>query len=223
MTRRWLGLALYAEGPTDHRFLDELLRRAAEHLLLDAGHAAELSAVQRLPAFVGDSTRADRIAAGAERAQGAFHVLFVHADGGGDPQRARTERVQPGIDTMHERLGAGGRCGVAVVPVRETEAWALADANCLRRVLGTTRSAVELGLPESADDIERLMDPKATFAAVVRAARGGRRGRRRPAPTSYLDLIGQQARVTELIRLTAFATMLEDLDEALRILGFRNP
>lgn len=53
MTRRWLGLALYAEGPSDHRFLDELLRRAVEHLLADAGHAVELSAVQRLPRSCG--------------------------------------------------------------------------------------------------------------------------------------------------------------------------
>jgi hypothetical protein len=49
VTQRWLGLALYAEGATDHRFLDELLRRTVEHLLVHAGHAVDLSPVQRLP------------------------------------------------------------------------------------------------------------------------------------------------------------------------------
>jgi hypothetical protein len=224
VTRRWLGLALYAEGPSDHRFLDELLRRTVEHLLLDAGHAVELSAVQRLPAVApSSSVRAERIAAGAARIQGAFHVLFVHADGAGDPVRAKRERVQPGIEAMHELLGPKGRCAVAVVPVRETEAWALADSACVRRVLGTTRSAEEIGLPETADAIEGLADPKATFAAVARAARGGRRGRRKPAPASFLDLIGQQANVSELTRLGAFDEMLRELDRALLELGFRDP
>ncbi len=187
MTRRWLGLALYAEGPTDHRFLDEVLRRTVEHLLLDAGHAVQLSPVQRLPlTAAAELARAERIAVGAESVQGAFHLLFVHADGEGDPQRARIERVQPGIEAMHARLGASGRQGVAMVPVRETEAWAMADSQCLRAVLGTSRSAHEIGLPESADELEGLLDPKATFAAVVLSARGGRRGRRRPAPSSFL-------------------------------------
>jgi hypothetical protein len=221
VTHRWLGLALYAEGPSDHRFLDELLRRTVEHLLIDAGHAVDLSPVQRLPVTTGESERATRIAAGAEGLQGAFHLLFIHADGAGDPERARCERVQPGIDAMHDRLGSAGRCGVAVVPVRETEAWALADSACLRRLLGTTRSANELGLPESADALEALADPKATFAAVVQAARPRRRGRRRTAPGSFLDLAGQQASVSELGRLKAFSTLLRELEAALQGLGFR--
>lgn len=204
MTHRWLGLALFAEGPTDHRFLDELLRRTVEHLLVDGGHAVDLGPVQRLPVSAPDRPRAERIASGAEQVQGAFHVLFVHADGAGDPQRARVERVAPGVEAMQRRLGGEGRRGVGVVPVRETEAWALADTDCLRRLLGTRRSASDLGLPESADELESLPDPRATFASVVRSARPGRRGRRRPAPASFLDLVRQQARISQLERLTAF-------------------
>lgn len=221
MTPRWLGLALYAEGPSDHRFLDELLRRAVEHLLVDGGHAVDLSPVQRLPVRTNERTRADRIAAGSAQLQGAFHLLFVHADGGGDPQRARDERVQPGIEAMHASVGHEGRRAVAVVPVRETEAWALADLDCLRRLLGTRRSALELGVPESANELESLPDPKTTFAEIVRIARPGRRGRRRPAPASFLDLIGQQTRIAQLERLSAFRALLGDLDTALRALGFR--
>jgi len=222
VTHRWLGLALFAEGPSDHRFLDELLRRTVEHRLVDAGHAVELSPVQRLPiASGGPADRAARIAQGAQDLQGAFHLLFIHADGAGDAQRARSERVQPGIDAMHARLGVDGRCGIAVVPVRETEAWALADAVCLRALLGTSRSAAELGLPESALALEALPDPKATFAAVVQAARPRRRGRRRSAPAAFLDLAGQRASLAELGRLTAFRGLMTEVDLALQRLGFR--
>jgi len=221
VTYRWLGLALYAEGPTDHHFLDELLRRAVEHLLLDSGHAVELSSVQRLPVSSGQSDRAARIASGAEAVQGAFHLLFVHADGAGDAARAKSERVQPGLDAVNARLGAAGRAGVAVIPVKETEAWALADSACLLEILGTKRSPTEVGLPESPREIEALADPKATFAAIVRAARPQRRGRRRPAPGPFLGLVGQQARISELGRLSAFDALLQDVDAALTSLGFR--
>lgn len=220
MTPRWLGLALFAEGASDHRFLDELLRRAVEHLLVGAGHAVDLSPMQRLTTQSTESRRADRIGAGAEQVQGAFHLLFIHADGSDDAARARAERVQPGIDAMFARLGTSGRCGVGVVPVRETEAWALGDAACLRGVLGTEKSAADIGLPETAAEIEQLVDPKKTFADVVRAGRPGRRGRRRPAPASFLDLVGQRARIEELQRLPAFSALLSELGSALRQLGF---
>jgi hypothetical protein len=92
----------------------------------------------------------------------------------------------------------------------------------LRRLLGTSRSAEEIGLPESPDALETLLDPKATFAAVVRNARRGRRGRRRPTPSSFLDLAGQQARILELARLSAFSALLQELAAALHELGFRD-
>lgn len=188
---------------------------------MDGGHGVDLGPVQRLPVDIGRRSRAERIVNGAEQMQGAFHLLFVHTDGAGDPRRARAQRIRPGIEAMQARLGTEGRRGVPVVPVRETEAWALADTECLRRLLGTRRPASELGLPESAAELEGLPDPKATFAAVVRRARPGRSGRRRPASSSFLDLIGQQARVSQLARLGAFRALLNDLDTALRALGFR--
>lgn len=221
MSHRWLGLALYAEGSADHRFLDELLRRAVEHALLSGGHAVELSAMQRLVVPENLQGRAERIGGGAEQIQGAFHVLFVHADAGGDADRARVERVQPGVEEMRRRCAPGERRGVAVVPVRETEAWALADTERLCEVLGTTKTAQELGLPRSPADLEAVLDPKSLFEQVVRTARPGRRSRRRPRAATFLDLLGERTRVDQVARLPAFRAMLEELGEALHELGFR--
>ena len=73
MTPPWLGLALYAEGPTDHRFLGGLLPRAVTQLLTTAGYTVAVGETQRLPVDGSFSTRADRIAAGADRLQDGFH------------------------------------------------------------------------------------------------------------------------------------------------------
>ena len=42
---KYLGLALYAEGPTDHEFLSPLLLRVCEDLALRSGQPIELSKV----------------------------------------------------------------------------------------------------------------------------------------------------------------------------------
>jgi len=220
VTPPWLGLALFAEGPADHRFLGGLLPRAVAHLLAAAGYVVELSEMHRLPVDGASTTRADRIAAGAERIQNGFHILFVHADGGGDPSAARSNNVVPGLERVRERLGDTGRRGVAVVPVREIETWVLADGERLSAVLGTTRAATELGVPTDAAELEALSDPKAVFAAAVRAARPGRRHRRRPDPAAFLELLGAEASVSVLSRLPAFHLLLADLGLALRELGF---
>ncbi|MHB1468633.1 MAG: hypothetical protein ACYCX7_05700 [Solirubrobacteraceae bacterium] len=180
----------------------------------------ELGAVQRLPVGSSGAARAERIAKGAELIQGEFHILFVHADGGSDPARIRRDNVMPGLELVRQRLGQDGRRGIAVVPVRETEAWALADADAVRATLGTARSARELGLPVSPAELERLLDPKATFAAVLKRARPGRRGRRRPSPIPFLDLLGERTSIVAVSRLAAFRLLLEDLQQALEDLGY---
>lgn len=222
MTHRWLGLALYAEGPTDHRFLEEVLRRAVEHILISGGHAVEVGHVQRLEPPRDAAAREDRIARGALAMQGAFHILFVHADSDGNEALAREERVMPGLRAIEQVVGTDSRCGVPVVPVRETEAWALADYERLTRVLGTTLSAADLGLPSSPALLERETDVKALFEKVVARARSGRRSRRRPKPAAFLDLLGESVRVGECSQLPAFAVMLSDLAVALQQLGFRD-
>ena len=63
---RYLGLALYAEGPTDYRFLSSLLRRLVESLCARlASDIIEVSEVLPLdaPADCKETARGGRIAA----------------------------------------------------------------------------------------------------------------------------------------------------------------
>jgi len=95
---RWLGTALFAEGPTDHRFLQPLLRRACEALCASRGRGpVEIADVRELhsPVRARDQDRETRILEAARDSWGAWHILFVHADGAGDPERARAEQVVP--------------------------------------------------------------------------------------------------------------------------------
>ena len=106
--------------------------------------------------------------------------------------------------------------------MRSTDAWALADADALRRVFGTTLNNAALGVPSLARDVERLADPKATLAMSFTATQPPRsRARRGVAP--YLDLLGGEVATQALRHLPAFTRLEVDLIGALRELQILPP
>lgn len=216
----WLGLALFAEGPTDHRFLAPLLARATQDLCVRRARSlVEVAPVRSLhsPRGARDQPRAERIRAAAERDRGAFHILFVHADGAGDPAGARLHQVEPARRLVRDALGATHET-VPVVPVREMEAWALADGAALRAAFGTTLDDEQLGIPGRAAAVEQVSDPKKALDEVFARARGDRRTGHRGA-AAFLDILGQTVRIETLRRVPAFATFESDLARALVALG----
>ncbi len=215
---RWLGTALYAEGRSDARFLQPLLQRACTQMCLTQGHqpveVSDVIDLQDLPTTRGQP-REQRIAAAARDARDAWSVLFIHADADSDEQRALAERVQPARALLEAEWGAQS---VAVVPVRMTEAWVLADSQAVRSAFGTTRSFQELGLAEAnAHGADNLTNPKATLEAAFRASRGKRRA---TSVSPYLGLIGETSSFDQLRRLAAYRRTEAELQVALQTLGF---
>ena len=216
---QYLDLALYAEGKTDYQFLSPLLQRLCEHLCIqEARQAVEVGPVLPLdhPLFARGLPRDERIVAAAEWARGAWRVLFVHADADGDAEHARAHRTQPAIESLRQHFEGQG-LGVAVVPVRETEAWAIRDGEALRQVFGTTLSDTSLGLPQSAAAVEATMDPKAILTAAFNATRPSPQ-RRRQGISPLLNAIGEQVSLQRLREVSAFATLETELRAALKLL-----
>lgn len=214
---QYLGLALYAEGPTDYYFLSPLLLRLCEDICTtESPHVVEFSEVLALnhrPSSV-NASREQRIFEAAKDARGAWKILFVHADGDGDSARARDERAQPTLDLLHQQL-VGEGAGVAVIPIRETEAWAIHDGDTLRQVFGTTLTNEQLGLPAIGNAVEGAPDPKGTLGAAFQKTRpSGRRKRQGVAP--MLHALGEQVSLQRLRQLTGFLTLEIELKQALR-------
>lgn len=105
---------------------------------------------------------------------------------------------------------------MAVVPIRMTDAWALADLETLRAVLRTRLDVVGLGLAEvSAHGPERLADPKRLLNSSFAIAKPRARGR----ASQYLTEIGESIPLPALRRLAAFRQLEGDLRSALSTLG----
>lgn len=213
----YLGLALYAEGPTDYYFLCPLLQRLCEDICaLEATQPVEVSDVLRLdhPDTSNDFPREQRIRDAALQAGGAWRILFVHSDGAGDPARVRSQLAQPAIDLLRQEF-AGQGVGVAVIPIRETEAWAIIDGDALRRVFGTSLGDEGLGLPRTPNAVEADPDPKATLNAAFSVTHpSGRRKRQGVSP--MLNAVGEQVSLQSLRQLAAFSSLENELRHALR-------
>lgn len=216
---QYLGLALYAEGPADYYFLRPLLQRLCEDLCIrEATVPVEVSEVLALdhPDLVAGQVREERIVAAAEMAKGAWRVLFVHADGANDWRRARREQIDPGLDLLYDSMGHG-LAGVAVVPIRETEAWCLVDGDAFRRVFGTELDDLDLGLP-SPRAAETVTDPKAVLSAAFAATHpSGRRLRQGTSP--YLNALGEQISLACLRKSQSFRRLEDELRDELRRLA----
>ena len=219
---RYLGLALFVEGSTDYRLLGRILYRTVENLcVFHANGVVEIGDVRELdaPKAYQDGSRATRILEAARQDIGAFHILFIHADANGDADRARQERIEPAIRLIRQREELTNTHNVAVVPVRETEAWALADGDALRGAFGTTLDDEGLGIPARPQEVERLTEPKQVLDHALREAIGGSR-RRRHQVTTYLNAIGERVGLTRLRAVPAYRRFEGDLRAALRQLGY---
>lgn len=209
----FLNTALYAEGKTDYAFLCPLLKRLTEQVCLaEARTVVEVSDVQGIdaPHEYRDASRAVRILEAARPLWGGACVLFIHTDAS-DHERAVAERVQPGIDLIRSCL-SGGAC-VAVVAVRETEAWALADGDALRDAFGTTLDDARLRVPREPREVESIDDPKKELRAAYAQLR------RRSKPEDFFEILGERLSLDRLQRVPAFARLRDDLRGALRDLG----
>lgn len=214
---RYIGLALYAEGATDDRFLAPLLWRFCNDLCtVEASAPVDISDVVPLrhPEEDQGRPRPERILSAAELHRGAWQILFVHGDGGNDPPTARAALVDPAIEALRATFGETGR-GVAVVPVREMESWTLADGDALRSVFGVTLPDAALGLPASAKAVEATADPKAALEAAFLAT--GPSGRRRKAGVAPMfNALGEQVSLERLQALPSVQALVADLRAALR-------
>ena len=219
---RYLALALFAEGPTDHEFLPRVIFRLATEVSSQLSDqpveiAEQFIRPAPIPRRAGALSRPEKVATLFGSAMGSVDLLFIHADGQGDTNSAYDERVRPCCNLLHERFPENRFECVGIIPVRETEAWAIADVRAVTRALGTTKSARDLGLPNSARTAENTIDPKAVLRNAQDIARGHRRQGRARA-NSIHAVLGETVGFAILREMRAFQTFENQLRAALQSL-----
>ncbi|MEV7870923.1 hypothetical protein AB0P17_33600 [Streptomyces sp. NPDC088124] len=187
-------MALLTEGASDQWFLGPLIDRQIAALAQRPAVGFDYSGVVTGECF----TVAPRVAVVREVADllQYFDVVMIHHD--------HNERAK--VDAIREHFAADASRIVGLVPVRETEAWMLADTDALRRASPGSDSAWEVP-----HDVEKIADPK----AALKAALGGRRD-----VESSFDRLGQTVALEKLLKLPAYRRWFSELATAMRELRF---
>ena len=215
---RYLGLALFAEGPSDHHFFPSILRRTTEDLCLrGTDELVEVSDVIRIvpPRMEGHDNRDGRtkVVEAVRQVWDGIDLLFLHSDGGGDFQAAMAQRILPARALFQQEPGGEERRLIGVVPIREMEAWALVDGDALRLAFGTTLTDAQLGIPATPAGVEGLPDPKLVLQQAYEAVVKGRKPKREAV--RFLPLLGERIRLERLRLVPAFGRFESELQQAL--------
>lgn len=194
MGRRYFSLALLTEGRSDQWFLAPLVDRQVAELAYEPPAGFDYSGVVTGERF----TVAPRDVVVREVADllRYFDVVMIHHD--------HNERGK--VDAVREQFADDAPRIVALVPVRETEAWMLADADALRQAAPATDTAWDLP-----HDVEKVTDPK----AVLKTALGGRRDVERD-----FDRLGQTVALDKLGKVAAYQRWVGELRAAMEHLRF---
>jgi hypothetical protein len=213
---RYLNPVLVPEGPSDAWFFPTLIGRALNQICLrEATAPVEVADVQVLPVDRSGGLVDGVISAVTERLDSTT-VVFYHYDGGSDAGSERAKYWDPLVAAW--QLLPGERQLVPLVPVREMEAWALADRTALRRVAGDRWLVREVFQRDRLAEVERLTDPKRTLRDIASSGRGARLRARDPA--DYLTLLAEHISLAELAAVPSFQCLSADTVAALRELRY---
>ena len=91
--------------------------------------------------------------------------LIIHRDADGENWEVRKREIA----SWCEETTLADTRPIAIVPVRETEAWLLVDAQAIRRAAGNPNGRVDLKLP-APNKLEQLVDAKEHLLATLRLA-----------------------------------------------------
>jgi hypothetical protein len=206
---RYLTSALISEGRSDDEFLPRLLTRALDDMCSsDFDDVVEVADVVVMRMRSGPPA-VDSVIELVERQAGSFSLVFFHRDQGANPERVKREWIDP----LRRTWGSRTERLITVVPVRETEAWLLADGAALRRALGVRWPNDVLGVPGTPRLVEKISDPKAVLSELGDRVR-------RPID-SYFARLGELVSLDVLADVPAFRSWQEETRDALAASGYK--
>lgn len=200
----YLCAGLYAEGPTDYRFfpplIDRLLYEIAADLFEEQFEVAPTVGIDA-PRNI-EAGRENRVPAAIEEYWGQCTLFIIHTDGAGDPENARIHSIMPGLTKARQTFP--DLAAAACVPIRETEAWMLADGEVFQKLLDTKKP------PPLPHNPETIADPKAELMSLIKSMGLS------PKKLDPYSFFGENVRTDALRRLPAFREFERDLQDAVR-------
>lgn len=191
------------EGKTDVRFLESVIQRSFEDIAFECRDQIEVLPLQHIRKISGDFISTVKIYSQKAEELGIM-ILCIHTDAdSSEDTNAFEDKINPAFSEIKQSTTDFCKNLIAVVPVRMTEAWMLADKNLLKNEIGTQKTDQELNINKNP---ESFSDPKKTLEDAIRIAQQDLTKRKRRNLTIgelYLP-IGQKISIAQLDSLPSF-------------------
>jgi Domain of unknown function (DUF4276) len=196
----YLCAGIFAEGTTDHHFLAPLLERLLE-LIGNEEFPAQVNVAA--PIIIGKPNVPKKTAAEAIlRFWDSCTLFIVHADTGGDQEKASRLHIEPSIIEVKKKYPKA--LIVSCMPEREVEAWLLADPKVFSHLVTGWKPTLPI-------DPEKVFDPKKELDRILHEKKY-KRG-------EVYQFFGEHIELDALRRLESFRCFEAELREAIRSLG----
>jgi hypothetical protein len=216
-----LTIAYTVEGPTDVRFLHNVIQRTFEDVAFLCEGEIDVYQAVHIPnpktgGFIDNVIEIARLASDM-----GIHVLCVHTDADADRDIAAFEnRINPAFAAVNASPLNLCKNLVAIVPVQMVEAWMLADLDLLRVELDTKESTAQLGIARAP---ETIADPKSVIENAVRLSQSNKPKKSRTLTISELyQPIGQKISMDALESLPSYRKFKSSVVQVFRQLNYLN-
>lgn len=215
-----LTIAYTAEGSTDQRFLQNIIRKTFEEVALNGKGLIEVYE----PVFIKFDRKKgfteDVLNLSVQAFKIGINVFCIHVDADdATDQEVWGNRIMPAFAavTQTDKLNVCKNL-VAIVPVQMSEAWMLADKNLLKEEIGTNLSNQDLKLTQFP---ERVANPKQVIETAITIAQGDLpRKQKRLTIADLYQPIGQKIAIERLKTLASYQKFKRYVEDALRKLNY---
>lgn len=200
-----ITIAYFVEGSTDERFLSPIIQRTFYHLVAEAAFDIDVAT----PIYLDKSTE-ECVKEYVEEVKG-YSAVCIHVDGDKDS-------YEKAYDYKYEKLAhiltSNKSNVVPLIPIRETEAWMLADKELLFRQLQVEAKKVDFNLT---NDPEKVADPKKHLKELIRAVQQTmpKKVRKVVGIEKLYTPLGNQLPIEKLQQLPSYQAFYEAAKQAL--------
>ncbi len=215
-----ITIAYTTEGATDQRFLESIIRKTFEEVALTCKGEIEVFD----PVYIELKKNMNFIENIKNLAITALNiginVFCIHADSDNiSDEHVFKHKIVPAVQAVNT-LPVDKACNnlVAIVPVRMSEAWMLADTDLLKEEFNTTKTDSELFININP---ETIADPKAVIEKALQLAQDHLPQRRNRIIIGELyQPLGQKIQLNKLEQLSSFKKFKLSVEDAFRKLNY---
>lgn len=214
---------LFTEGTTDVRFLSSVIERTLQDIAFECSGEIETQ-LEIIKIDKRGLNFTQQILEASKQGFEKFGILllFVHTDSDDETDEIIFNSKIIPAKTLLSAQNKDDFCRdmVAIVPIRMTEAWMIADKELLKDEIGITKTDVELGIHLNP---EKINNPKSQIEDIIRLSKENQTKRRRNGGLHISELyqiLGQKTELLHLEKLHSYTKFKEALIEKLKDLNF---